>query len=250
MVANVAAAIKAAESKIGSQYVWGATGPSTFDCSGLTQWAWARAGVDIPRTSQQQAKYGTAVKLANIQPGDLVTSNWGDGPSSHVAMYVGGGKVIHAPRPGRTVTLAALDSTYRSKIDAIRRVPGAKSSGADGSVEQASSTGDLLGALGSLFGPGGWAAGEGLGSLGDALGGGDSGSLTDNALGSFLLPFKAMGLGLGSIAQSLSGVGQFAELLLKLALPSTWVRIFSGVLGSILLLLGVGFLVREARGAA
>ena len=125
MAVDVAAAIKAAASKLGRPYVWGAVGPDTFDCSGLTSWAWKQAGVTIPRTSQQQAKYGTAVKLANIQPGDLVTSNWGSGPNSHVALYVGNGRLIHAPRPGRNVTYAKLDATYRSKINAIRRVPGA-----------------------------------------------------------------------------------------------------------------------------
>src|SRR5918994_587870 len=58
--ASVAAAVKAAQAKLGSPYVWGAEGPSTFDCSGLMVWAWEKAGVKLPRTSQEQAKYGTA----------------------------------------------------------------------------------------------------------------------------------------------------------------------------------------------
>ena len=241
MAVNVAAAIKAAESKIGANYVWGATGPGTFDCSGLTSWAWKQAGVTIPRTSEEQAKYGTAVPLSKVQPGDLITSNWGSGPSSHVAMYVGGGKVIHAPRPGKQVTLANLDANYKSKVDTVRRVPGAAATGGTGATD--------ANWLTDFFGPE-------LDALGYLMGDDSAGQkLRDDVTGipgldSLLIPFKAMGLALGSIGQSLAGVGQFAELLLKLALPSTWVRIGSGVMGTLVLFLGLFMLVREARGAA
>ncbi|GAA1409861.1 C40 family peptidase [Kitasatospora putterlickiae] len=97
-----AAAIAAAESKLGAPYVYGATGPNSFDCSGLTGWAYAQAGVSLPRTSQAQANAGTQIgsDISKAQPGDLVIF-YGD--RHHVGIYVGGGQVIHAPKPGASV---------------------------------------------------------------------------------------------------------------------------------------------------
>ncbi|MFB7471131.1 NlpC/P60 family protein [Kitasatospora sp. NPDC056184] len=99
---RAAAAIAAAESKLGSPYVYGATGPNSFDCSGLTGWAYAQAGVSLPRTSQAQANAGTQIgsDISKAQPGDLVIF-YGD--RHHVGIYVGGGQVIHAPKPGASV---------------------------------------------------------------------------------------------------------------------------------------------------
>lgn len=222
MAVDTAAAVKAALSKQGSPYVWGAEGPSTFDCSGLMVWAYQKAGVKLPRTSQEQAKYGTAVPYSKMQPGDLITSNWGSGPSSHVAMYLGGGKIIHAPRPGTKVVVRAIDADYRSHINAIRRVPGATSSGVTPALD-IPGPGDLLGLFGDTFGGG--AIGEGLAGAA-----------------------KAGSAALSSIGKSMQSVGAVAEFLLKLALPSTWVRIACGLLGSVILFLGVAFLVREATG--
>ncbi|WP_406093554.1 NlpC/P60 family protein [Kitasatospora purpeofusca] len=99
---RAAAAIAAAESKLGAPYVYGATGPNSFDCSGLTGWAYAQAGVSLPRTSQDQANAGTRIgsDISQAQPGDLVIF-YGD--RHHVGIYVGGGQVIHAPKPGASV---------------------------------------------------------------------------------------------------------------------------------------------------
>lgn len=97
---RAAAAVAAARSAVGRPYVWGANGPSGFDCSGLTQWSYAQAGVGLPRTSQAQAHTGRAVPLSQAQPGDIVTYR---GDASHVGMYVGNGQVIHAPYPGAPV---------------------------------------------------------------------------------------------------------------------------------------------------
>ncbi|MFE0034195.1 C40 family peptidase [[Kitasatospora] papulosa] len=89
-----------ARAQIGKPYVWGATGPSSYDCSGLTQAAWKAAGVDLPRTTWDQVKVGTRVSTANLRPGDLVFF-YDD--ISHVGIYKGGGMMIHAPKPGANV---------------------------------------------------------------------------------------------------------------------------------------------------
>lgn len=115
---RAAMAIAAAESKLGRPYVYGATGPNSFDCSGLTGWAYAQAGVGLPRTSQQQATYGTNIgtDISKAQPGDLIIYR---ADRSHVALYVGGGQVIHAPRTG---TVVRYETATMMSISAIVRV--------------------------------------------------------------------------------------------------------------------------------
>lgn len=108
---RAAAALAAAHSALGRPYVWGANGPSGFDCSGLIQWSYAQAGVAVPRTSQGQRYAGRQVPLAEAQPGDVVTYR---GDASHVGMYVGNGQVIHAPYPGAPV-----------RYDPVGMMPGA-----------------------------------------------------------------------------------------------------------------------------
>ncbi|MEU1040914.1 NlpC/P60 family protein [Streptomyces sp. NPDC005551] len=100
------AAYAAAQTKIGSPYVYGATGPSSFDCSGLTSWAYAQAGVSIPRTSQAQANAGTRIySQSDLQIGDLVIF-YGD--QHHVGLYAGNGQVLHAPRTGTVVRYESI----------------------------------------------------------------------------------------------------------------------------------------------
>ncbi len=99
-----AVAVAAALSKVGSPYVYGAAGPNAFDCSGLTSWAWAQAGVSIPRTSGGQAGL-PSVPLSQLQPGDLVTYY---SPVSHVAMYIGNGQVVHASTESRPVYVTSV----------------------------------------------------------------------------------------------------------------------------------------------
>jgi len=95
------AAFAAAQTRIGSPYVYGATGPSSFDCSGLTSWAYAQAGVSIPRTSEAQAGIGPRIySQSQLQIGDLVFF-YGD--LHHVGLYAGNGQVLHAPRTGTVV---------------------------------------------------------------------------------------------------------------------------------------------------
>ncbi|MEU6557499.1 NlpC/P60 family protein [Streptomyces sp. NPDC046915] len=98
--ARAAAAVAAARSALGRPYVWGANGPSGFDCSGLMQWSYAQAGVHLPRTSQEQRYAGRQIPLSQARPGDLVVYR---SDAGHVAMYAGNGQVIHAPYPGAPV---------------------------------------------------------------------------------------------------------------------------------------------------
>ncbi|MGW4891119.1 NlpC/P60 family protein [Kitasatospora sp. NPDC004240] len=114
-------AVSKALSKQGSPYKWGATGPSTFDCSGLMVWAYGQAGVGLPRTSQAQGSYGTAVpSLAEAQPGDLIIYR---SDRSHVAMYIGNGMAVHAPRTGDVVKIMKADGKADGmSINTIRRI--------------------------------------------------------------------------------------------------------------------------------
>ena len=109
--AVVAAAITAARTRLGDPYIWGATGPTTFDCSGLTGWAYAQAGVHLPRTSREQWFTGPHPALADLQPGDLLFySNSPTDPAAihHVTLYIGGGYMIEAPHTGGVVQIAKV----------------------------------------------------------------------------------------------------------------------------------------------
>ncbi|MFG2354640.1 NlpC/P60 family protein [Streptomyces sp. NPDC048521] len=103
---RAAAAVSYAYAKLGSPYVWGATGPNAFDCSGLVQAAYRSAGISLPRTTYAQINAGRRVSRSELQPGDLVFFYSG---VSHVGLYVGGGRMIHAPNPSAPVRLAPID---------------------------------------------------------------------------------------------------------------------------------------------
>jgi cell wall-associated NlpC family hydrolase len=105
---RAAAAFAAAQSKLGSPYVYGASGPSSFDCSGLTSWAYAQAGVTIPRTSQAQANAGTRIySQSQLKVGDLVLF-YSD--LHHVGLYAGNGQILHAPRTGTVVRYESMST--------------------------------------------------------------------------------------------------------------------------------------------
>ncbi|WP_324783779.1 NlpC/P60 family protein [Streptomyces sp. H51] len=114
--ARAAAAVAAARSALGRPYVWGANGPTGFDCSGLMQWSYAQAGVALPRTSQAQRHAGRLIPLSQARPGDLVTYR---SDASHVAMYVGNGQVIHAPHPGAAVRYDPVDMMPVSSVTRV-----------------------------------------------------------------------------------------------------------------------------------
>jgi cell wall-associated NlpC family hydrolase len=100
-------AVDTALAQVGDPYVYGATGPNSFDCSGLTSFSYKAAGISIPRTSSAQSTFGTPVAKANLQPGDLVFFY---SPVSHVGMYIGNGQMVHASTAGKPVAVVNLDS--------------------------------------------------------------------------------------------------------------------------------------------
>jgi peptidoglycan DL-endopeptidase CwlO len=105
---GAARAVAAAESQLGVPYVWGGETPGVgFDCSGLTQWSWAQAGVDLPRTAQEQYDAIAHISLNDLEPGDLLFWSDGDG-ITHVGMYVGGGDIIDAPETGEVVQIQPI----------------------------------------------------------------------------------------------------------------------------------------------
>jgi len=107
--------VAAALSKNGYPYVYGATGPNSFDCSGLTQWAHRQVGIYISRTVTTQLASGTSVSSSNLQPGDLVFyTTDGSGSASHVGIYIGGGQFIHAGTSSTGIYIANMNLSYWS----------------------------------------------------------------------------------------------------------------------------------------
>jgi peptidoglycan DL-endopeptidase CwlO len=111
-----AKALDVALSKIGSPYRYGASGPSAFDCSGLVSWAFKNAGVSLPRTSRAQSQVGTPVPRGELRPGDLVFFYK---PVSHVGIYIGDGKIVHASNRRGPVKISDIS---RMKFNSARRI--------------------------------------------------------------------------------------------------------------------------------
>jgi len=132
--AQLTTALRAAESRRGLPYVWGAAGPTSFDCSGLVQWSFAQAGVSMPRVAADQARAGVAVPVSQLQPGDLLfyhTDPTDPGYISHVAIYLGNGWIIQAPQPGMNVQIvpASFDSQFAGAIRVYPRIAAALAGG-------------------------------------------------------------------------------------------------------------------------
>jgi peptidoglycan DL-endopeptidase CwlO len=105
-------ALKFALQQIGDIYVWAAAGPTRWDCSGLTMRAFQKAGVSLPHSSRVQVKYGKSIAYSNVKPGDLLFFGK---PISHVSIYMGGGKMVQAPRPGKRVEVVRLTKMFGRK---------------------------------------------------------------------------------------------------------------------------------------
>jgi hypothetical protein len=116
---------------LGTQYIWGGSTPGGFDCSGLVQYVFGKNGISLPRTTYNQIAVGASVSPDKLRPGDLVffdTDKSKSGPD-HVGIYLGGGKFIHAPRPGSGVKISSLsDSYYMNRWMGGRRIPGVAAS--------------------------------------------------------------------------------------------------------------------------
>jgi hypothetical protein len=204
--------VSAIQSVLGDSYSYGAEGPSSFDCSGLVQWAAGQAGIKgVPRTSEAQWNWVNKIQLADLQPGDLVFSQWpGDNASpGHVQVYVGNGNVIGADNPGVGVEQTPL-SNSAGHIIGYGRMPGQAAGGAG-------TGGGLSGVISGIGGALGFGAG-GSGLLGLAL----------------PQPVLDMFTGLEKIAQ---GLAWFIN-------PENWARMLSGGIGVILAVFGLVFLVR------
>lgn len=109
-------AIAFAKAQLGEPYVYGAAGPGSWDCSGLTMRAWGAAGVSLPHSAAAQSRLGSAVSTSSMQPGDLVFYY---SPVSHVGIYLGGGRLLHAPHPGASVEIVPV---HEMPINSVRRV--------------------------------------------------------------------------------------------------------------------------------
>ncbi len=103
-----------ARSMLGAPYVWGGATPDGFDCSGLVQYSFGHIGVQVPRTAEMQFEASQPVAIDSLRPGDLLFFDTSD-RYSHVGIYVGNGRFIHAPRTGRDVTISTIDSPYWSQ---------------------------------------------------------------------------------------------------------------------------------------
>ena len=105
-------ALKYALKQVGDVYVWAAAGPTKWDCSGLTMRAFQQAGVSLPHSSRIQVKYGKSISFGAVKPGDLLFFGK---PISHVSIYMGGGKMVQAPRPGKRVEVISFTKRFGSK---------------------------------------------------------------------------------------------------------------------------------------
>jgi cell wall-associated NlpC family hydrolase len=100
-------AVDTALAQLGDPYVWAGAGPNAFDCSGLTQFSYAAAGIKLPHSSKQQSTMGTPVARGSLQPGDLVFFY---SPVGHVGIYIGNGQMVHAPTSGDVVKVINVDA--------------------------------------------------------------------------------------------------------------------------------------------
>jgi len=207
--------VKAASHELGDPYVFGAEGPSAFDCSGLVEYVFHKYGIKTPRVAADQANFGTEVPRAKIAPGDLIFFNWhGGSRADHVGIYAGNGEMIHAPHSGTTVKRVKLNSYYWANEIHIRRFPGVTG-------------GPATSASADAFGLPGVSDLPGVNTLTGALA-----NIARSAAG---------------LAEGAASVGKAADMVTKLFLPSNVLRAVMGLFGVAFLLIGIFFMSREVR---
>jgi hypothetical protein len=194
---------------LGDRYVYGAEGPSTFDCSGLAQYSYAQLGIKIPRTSQEQYRFGTPVPGPSwLAAGDLVFTEFTGGEPDHVGIYDGAGNVIQAPHTGDVVRVTPLNQFGANQQ--YRRMPGLGKPSMAGDLGQAGGFGGGTGAGGLLSWPS---------------------DITD------------------FFSTALKDLEETAAFFRAFFQPSTYIRIGAGILGAALTLTGLVLLTLEAKGA-
>lgn len=205
---------------LGDPYVWGAEGPSSFDCSGLVEYVFKNLGLTVPRTSQEQYAWsqGKSIPVDQVQPGDLVFYAGSDGSASspgHVGIAIGNGQIIHAPRTGQPVKVAGI--TDSGKITGIKRMPGVTSSGLSSIGGSSSNSGS----------EGSTVTQTGLPSLGGLF-----------SLPGEITKFFTEG------TDALTSTAQSFSLFFR---PTTYIRIGSGIFGLVFVIVSIFFLIREAQ---
>jgi len=215
-------AVAYALAQTGKPYVWGAEGPSSYDCSGLLWDAYKQIGITIPRTTHDMIGPRSnlvPISRAQVQAGDLIFSNWGGGRSSHVGIADGQGNLIEAPEPGKTVTVTKLTDGYWAHTDNYRRAPGV-----DGNPVDPTGTvvGAIQGAIGNITGmiPNPGNVTEALANIGSAA---------------------------GSFATSAQSVANLAGIVTRAMLPSNLLRGSALIMGAVFILIGIWFLGREIK---
>lgn len=228
MSVNVQDMLKYAEEQLGKPYKWATAGPDTFDCSGYTKYVFGKYGISLPHHSEDQATMGTSVPKGKIQAGDLVFSDWGDGPNSHVGIAVSPNEIIDAPHTGAVVRYDKLTPGYLSHVTAVRRFDGVTGSGATTAVIGGGGTGG-----------GGTDVGQQLTSVFEGL----FKTVTQPFSGAYAEVAKP----LQDIGSALVEEATIADKVMKLFLPSNFLRVVAGLWGAIFIVLGIWFLSREVR---
>lgn len=167
--ATAAQVIGFAQEQLGDPYVWGGTGPDGWDCSGLMQWAFGQAGVKLPRVSQDQQNVGEEVPLENVQPGDLLF--WGR-PAHHVAVALGGGKLLEAPRTGLNVRIRSYTNGELTNARRVLGSVGDMGSLTNDKTEDPETLNNQASTVGGNIGGGAYSGTSELAAIMSALGGG------------------------------------------------------------------------------
>jgi hypothetical protein len=204
MAVNVTKLLADAARQLGKKYVFGSAGPNTFDCSGLTQWVFKQQGVSLPHHAADQAKMGVAVDKHQIQAGDMVFSNWGDGANSHVGIATGPHTIINAPHTGAVVRYQELSASYLSHVTAVRRIGNPTGGSAAGGIVTTVTTG------------------------------------ATDVFGGLTTAIKDAGA-------PLVAIGKVSDGIMKIFMPSNFIRVVSGLFGFIFIAWGILLLAREVR---